>query len=803
VIDSVMGLPRDTAPDRYAVLRPAIGPVRVDPGNAADARWRIRAVIPCHNRRRDVELLLADLATLRIDHARARLFVCVVDNASDAPLSDLAPLPGLHVRHLRLDRNTGGSGGFNAGMRAALAAGIPHDTRELVWLLDSDARVEPDVLGPLLDALEQDENLVAAASALADPETGEVFEAGGFIDRRTGEYVQPRPIDDTVRPVEYAAACSLLVRRWAVEQAGLMADVFVSGDDVEWCLRLAGKTGGRIAVAPRSRARHPRPDRMRTWSRYYAARNAFAAIAAARCGTGCRFRRAIREVARAACQTMMGRDDLAELHLRGLEDASRGTFTGPMPPDLTYERARGLDELGTVIREAASGRGLGRAAVGPGLETDEKAITVQLRRLAIEPFRIRRPERPRWSVSAVLRGLRRLLTGPPADVAVVSPRGVPEDWLAGRIMVMAWSEGFVVRRIRRLDRACRLAAVLLRGGSSALRLAIRTPHAPPGQACTVPPPAPPSALRAGALSVIVLSHNRWPVLERTLNELSRDPAVPPRGFARVLVVDNASDDESPLKVRERFPRAEVLALDANVGVEAYNEGVRRANTEFVLILDDDSWPEPGVIDQAADLLARRPDLAAVALHPRHPVGGRSEWPFALDITPTDRWPFMSCGNLVRRDAWLRVGGYEKEFFLYRNDTDLALKLLAAGMGVHFNPEWVVWHDSRAATRKSRQWFRLATRNWIWMCRRHGRGFVRLSAAVKGWAWAHRLAGVSIPAHGCVLRGAADGLLRRPPRIPAGVTTNGSALRLLLDVRHRHFDADPGGMNNPSSDLHSA
>src|SRR5690606_34605702 len=102
----------------------------------------------------------------------------------------------------------------------------------------------------------------------------------------------------------------------------------------------------------------------------------------------------------------------------------------------------------------------------------------------------------------------------------------------------------------------------------------------------------------------------------------------------------------------------------------------------------------------------------------------SERPFARVLggcsAPRDDWPVMGCGNLVRRSAWQAVGGYEESFFLYRNDVDLALKLLAAGGkggGVWFDPTWVVWHDSPAAApnrRKSLRWFELATRNWIWL-----------------------------------------------------------------------------------------
>src|SRR5690606_10035902 len=119
---------------------------------------------------------------LREQSAAAELRVLVVDNASTPPLAPAADrLRGeaAGVELLRLEANVGGSGGFNAGM-----AQILRDSwAELVWLLDSDARLDPGALTGLLAAIQRPD-VAVAGSALADPETGEVFELGGFVDRR-------------------------------------------------------------------------------------------------------------------------------------------------------------------------------------------------------------------------------------------------------------------------------------------------------------------------------------------------------------------------------------------------------------------------------------------------------------------------------------------------------------------------------------------------------------------------------------------------------------------------------------------
>lgn len=304
------------------------------------------------------------------------------------------------------------------------------------------------------------------------------------------------------------------------------------------------------------------------------------------------------------------------------------------------------------------------------------------------------------------------------------------------------------------------------------------------------------------LSVIVLSFNRRGALLRTLGEL-RDLGFP-GDAGEVIVVENASTDGTQEGVRSSHPGVALIELPVNVGVAGFNRGAEQARGETLLILDDDAWPERGALEGAVQLLARDPSVGAVSLLPRHPATCAGEWPHA-DV-PRGRWPFMGCGLLVRAEAWRRVGGYEEGFFLYRNDTDLALKLLGAGYDVRFDPAWVVWHDSAAAGRKPDRWLHLATRNWAWMVRRHGRGLWKPAGVALGWAWAIKLAGWSVVRQRLVLRGIGEGLFRAAPALPACVHPDGTGFADLLRVRLGRRPAAPviqPGASIASSVRHSA
>lgn len=283
---------------------------------------------------------------------------------------------------------------------------------------------------------------------------------------------------------------------------------------------------------------------------------------------------------------------------------------------------------------------------------------------------------------------------------------------------------------------------------------------------------------AHPLSIVVLAYNRVDALAHTLAAL--DPIH--RAGAEVIVVDNASRDGTSAMVGSTFPWVRLLTLGANLGVDGFNRGADLATRELVLILDDDAAPEPGTLERALELMHADRTLGGIMLHRRHPRTGLWEWPFERIDGQQRQWPDMGCGNLVRTEAWRRVGGYERGFFLYRNDTDLALKLRAAGYDLLFDPTLVVLHDSKVVHRQKPRWFFLSTRNWVWMCRRHGRGPVRITAIALGWLWAHRLAGPSPSRQFMALRGGLAGVFAKAPPLPEGLTPDGTALRRLITLK---------------------
>ncbi|WP_109774928.1 glycosyltransferase [Quadrisphaera granulorum] len=204
------------------------------------AQLRVVAVVVAHNRR---ELLLACLRALATQKRPVDLVV-VVDNASHDGSADaavrLAHELDLPLDAVRLARNTGGAGGFAAGLARAVAG----HAADRVWLMDDDTIPSPTALGELLAVDERYQWLGGARPAVTASRV--VWTDGRDHPMNTP---RPRPLARTVDkrlsaragavPVRSSSFVSMLVDASAVRRHGLpVADYFLWNDDFEYSTRL-------------------------------------------------------------------------------------------------------------------------------------------------------------------------------------------------------------------------------------------------------------------------------------------------------------------------------------------------------------------------------------------------------------------------------------------------------------------------------------------------------------------------------------------------------------------------------------
>ena len=193
------------------------------------------------------------------------------------------------------------------------------------------------------------------------------------------------------------------------------------------------------------------------------------------------------------------------------------------------------------------------------------------------------------------------------------------------------------------------------------------------------------------VSVVVMSRDRRDELLTSLG----------RHHAEVIFVDNASTDGSVAAVRRRHPHVDTVPLDHNAGAFARTIGVRRAISEFVAFADDDSWWAPGSLAAAAEIFDNEPDVAVVnarilvgpenRLDPVCTVMADSPLPRPGDSPLPSLLGFVACAAVVRRTAFLSVGGFDEIVRFPGEEERVALDLADAGWRMVFDDALVVHH----------------------------------------------------------------------------------------------------------------
>jgi GT2 family glycosyltransferase len=212
------------------------------------------------------------------------------------------------------------------------------------------------------------------------------------------------------------------------------------------------------------------------------------------------------------------------------------------------------------------------------------------------------------------------------------------------------------------------------------------------------------------VTVVVATRDRRASLLRSLAHLD--------GSAPVVVVDNASTDGSPAAVQAAHPGVELVELPVNTGAVARTDGVRRARTPYVAFADDDSWWEPGSLTAAADLLDAHPSVAVVVGRVRMAADGsedavtRKHRRALLGRSPAgpDVLSFPAFAAVLRRDAYLSVGGFSPFLFFGGEEHLLALDLAAAGWQLVLAEQLTAWHDPAGPDRPTPARWALQTRN---------------------------------------------------------------------------------------------
>lgn len=212
------------------------------------------------------------------------------------------------------------------------------------------------------------------------------------------------------------------------------------------------------------------------------------------------------------------------------------------------------------------------------------------------------------------------------------------------------------------------------------------------------------------ISVIVITRNRRTLLCQALERIR---ALLPH--AEIVVVDNASTDDTAEHVHRHFPSVRFIPLAQNVGIpRARNIGARYAQANLLLFLDDDGSLHCPSLPKLIEIFQSAPHWAVLSF----PVTRDGPQLEALSsqfgfLKPW--YTFNGGAALVKKEIFWEVGGFPEHFFYSHEEDDLSLRLFARGYCIAVCP-WAQFVHLQAGRGEAfpphRVYYYYRNRHWV-------------------------------------------------------------------------------------------
>ena len=292
-------------------------------------------------------------------------------------------------------------------------------------------------------------------------------------------------------------------------------------------------------------------------------------------------------------------------------------------------------------------------------------------------------------------------------------------------------------------------------------------------------------LPALAVDAVIVNWNSQSLLRGSLAALDQDDIAE---RLKIIVVDNASTDDSAVGLAAEHALLEVVVNAKNVGfAAACNQGAKGGSAPLLLFLNPDVRVKPGAVATAVRYLedpthsdvgivgiqlldvddrvqrtcARAPTATALvlqallldrlcpALVAPHFL---THWDHG-DTRPVDQ--VMGAFLLIRRGLFERLGGFDERFFLYYEDVDLCLSARKGGWSVVYHAGAHAFHLGQGTTSaiKDRRLFHHATSRIEYAAKHQGPATAIMLAGL--------ILGIEMPArwlHATVARSPREGRL---------------------------------------------
>lgn len=192
------------------------------------------------------------------------------------------------------------------------------------------------------------------------------------------------------------------------------------------------------------------------------------------------------------------------------------------------------------------------------------------------------------------------------------------------------------------------------------------------------------------VTVNILSFNRKDELRNTLTKVYEQDYK----NIEVIVVDNASSDGSAEMVKNEFPSVQLIQMKKNIGIAGWNEGFKVAKGEYVLVLDDDAYPESKAVSRSLIEFDLDVSIACITLNLINTQTNEFYYNNWLPVEKNKRtyWPvFVGCAFIVKIERLPKSFNFPKEYFVYQHELPMSAELYIYKKKIVFIPEIIGFH----------------------------------------------------------------------------------------------------------------
>ena len=228
------------------------------------------------------------------------------------------------------------------------------------------------------------------------------------------------------------------------------------------------------------------------------------------------------------------------------------------------------------------------------------------------------------------------------------------------------------------------------------------------------------------LSVVILNYNVRYFLEQCIRSVQKATE---HWDAEIIVIDNASKDDSCQMVKTLFPKVVLIENQENVGFsKANNQAVAVAKGEYVCILNPDTAVSEDTFRKAVEYYESIENIGALGVYLMDGTGhflpeskrnlptpkvsllkitGFTKKYYANQIPETEQGKvevLVGAFMLLKRSIYHEVGGFDEDYFMYGEDIDFSYKITKAGYQNHYLGGTTVLHYKGESTKKDDAYF---------------------------------------------------------------------------------------------------